>query len=730
MFRADVVSTFSELWYKVEGQRPRLSPHARFTRQVRGSETAYIAEDPAASQYYRISEAAYYFVAMLDGRVSVGEAWDACNAQLGDDAPTQRECVEVLGRLQLFGLLIADLPLSTDMVHERLAQARANKLKRRTGMWLFYSLPLLNPEPSLRRLAWLCRALFSPWMLAVWLIVGGYALMLVIQRLNRLGADVDDIARLDPGAIAVLSLVFLALRAIHEFAHAASCKAMGGRSTEIGLLLIAGILPLPYCDASSAWRFDKTWKRVLVSSAGMLAEMFVASIAAIYWAYSEPGVARGVAANVMVVASVTTLLFNANPLLRYDGYYILSDITNTPNLSQRSRDVWRYIIERYVFGVRGIQPPRIRGRGEGTLLIVYGFLSIPYRLLITVGILMLISNQYLTLGVLLAIVLTLVWVLLPTMKGLTYLLASARLTGRRVRAAAVVLLVAAVSVILFGFVPFPSSGQASAVVEPAVRSPIRATESGFVERVLVETGDHVEEGQPLMVLTSPDLMHQRAVTSATLLRARAEADRAMTQSPAAASATAAQVEAVSASLDQVNERIESLTIRAGASGVVIIPSDLGPSADVVLGRFVERGTLFGMVASTDRLVVRSLLPESARATLFLSGTAPKRVSVRVRGDAGTSHPARVTRDTPAATRDLPAESLATLAGGDVVVDPSSADRVVALSTYFLVEVTADDGLSGVMPGQRARVRFEGQPESITAQLLRRLRRFVEDRLRA
>src|SRR4051812_6260349 len=146
LLREEANTSFSDLWYRLGPTRPSLSPHAQVTRQRFGGQSAHIVEDPASGQYYRVSDSAYFFISLLDGRRTVDQAWQACNAQLGDHAPTQRECVDLLSRLQLFGLLFGAPPLPPDMIDLRRREAASRRIQRRTGRGVSMTIPLVNPE--------------------------------------------------------------------------------------------------------------------------------------------------------------------------------------------------------------------------------------------------------------------------------------------------------------------------------------------------------------------------------------------------------------------------------------------------------------------------------------------------------------------------------------------------------------------------------------------------------
>lgn len=722
MFRREISPTFSDLWYRVAPHRPRLSPHAPITRQVSGGTVGYVVEDSATGGFYRVTEAGYRFVGLLDGRRTVNDAWEACIAQLGDDAPTQKECIDLLAQCHAFGLLLGDVPVWADMAEERRSRALTMKRQRRFGNGLFFNIPLINPDRWLDRTRHLYAWAYGPVGAAVWLATFLVAGFMLASNIDRFGRGLDAGAMLDPRNLAMLGVVFLVLRTVHEFGHATACKAMGGRCPEIGLMLVAVVLPLPYCDATSSWRFPETWRRVLVAAAGVLVETFLAAIAAILWARSEPGTLSAICYNVMIVSGITTLVFNMNPLLRYDGYYILSDLAGIPNLAQRAKDLWKYLIDRYAFAVRSVNPPPLRSLREAIFVGVYGALSLPYRVFVSFGICLVVAQRYSSLGLVLAALVAAMVLAWPLLKGVGYLLWSPVLLGRRARAAGVTLAALGVLAAVIGLYPARARVYAPAWVEPSVHDVVRAGESGFVAEVLARAGEMVEKGEPLVRLENYEIVEQHAVATARLEQALAARDLATMKSAAEARAADAQVTAARYALERSAERMEALTIRAPVAGRFV--AEGGTAADVsnLVGSFMTRGTLIGHVSTVDTLVVHALVDDLEHA-YALGRPEGVRASVRVRGDAGRVVPARIERIAPAGSRSLQNAALASVAGGDIQVESATEDRVTALRPQFLVKL-APEGLAGhVLPGQRARVRLEVGRAPLAVQWARRARQF-------
>lgn len=732
MLRGEVEPSFSDLWYRVTQSRPRLSPHAHVTRQHYGPEIAYIVEDPAGGHYYRLSEAAYFFLGLLDGRTTVDEAWEAACEQLGDAAPTQRECIHLLAQLQLYGLLLGGEPISPDMLEQRVKRMRSERFQQRTGRFVFPHIPLINPEPWLERHKGLCRAIFSKFGAAVWIVAAAVALAMVLPRWRLFASELNGL--LDPRNLIWMSVLFLLIRVVHELGHAMAAKAMGGRCTEIGLIMIALILPLPYCEASSAWRMPEIWRRVLISGAGMLYEMFLAAIAGILWAVTSETDAQllhALAYNVMIIASVTTLVFNLNPLLRYDGYYMLSDIAGVPNLAMRSRQLWRYLFERHAFGLRGITPPRVRDRAELWLLIVYGMLSPFYRIFIGLSILLVVASMYLTLGLVLAAVIGVLWFVWPLLKGAGYLASSPRLIGRRGRAVGISAAAALAGVVLLGFVPLPAAAHAPGVIEPAQRAVLRTREAGFVATLAAGPGEVVEAGQVVLVLENPELQRDLRKVEAELRRTLIELDMAAGRSEAHREVAEQRVRSLREQAERARRRVAALTVRSPIEGRVAPYKGSGADLESIPGMYVERGEPLAQVVQNDRLVLEALLSDRERSWVFRAASddeiAGAPAAIRVRGDAGRTIPAKIVHLAPAAQRRLSKAALAQGSGGEVAMDPSDANRQRTLVPHFIVEVAPLEQHAHLQPGLRGRVRFDAGREPAAQQLWRRVRQYLDAR---
>ena len=133
-----------------------------------------------------------------------------------------------------------------------------------------------------------------------------------------------------------MASILIVTKSIHELGHGLMCKHFGGECHEIGFMLLV-MTPAMYCNTSDSWLLPNKWHRIAIGGAGMYVEIVMAAICTFIWWHTQPGVIHYMALNVIFLCSITTLLFNANPLLRYDGYYMLSDYLEIPNMGQNPK---------------------------------------------------------------------------------------------------------------------------------------------------------------------------------------------------------------------------------------------------------------------------------------------------------------------------------------------------------------------------------------------------------
>jgi putative peptide zinc metalloprotease protein len=704
----------SPSWYRVAGLRPRLRSHARINRHVYRGRVWYVIEDRVSRRSHRLNPEAYYVAGLMDGRRSLQEIWDAAARRFGDDAPTQDEVIRLLGQLHFADILQCEVTPDVDELLRR-----AHRVSRRTWIATVLSplairFPLFDPDRFLERwLPWY-RPLFGAGGALVWLLVVGWGVALAAQHWGELSRDVTDRV-LAPENLLIVGLVFPLLKGLHELGHACAVKAWGGEVHELGIMLLV-LMPIPYVDASAASAFPEKPRRVMVGAAGMAVELFIAAIAMFLWVEAEPGLVRAVLYNVMLIAGISTVLFNANPLLRFDGYYMLCDVIGIPNLRQRSGQYLAAALERRLFGTR--PPPVEAAPRERAWLVFFAIASFLYRLFITFSIAVFIAGKYLLAGVVLAIWVVAASVVLPLARLAGFVAFSPRLRRQRARAVIASTAVAAALALAVFVLPLPLWTNVEGVVWVPEKAVVRAGADGFVQRVLAQPGTPVRAGEVLLEAEDPALPFEIRALEARRqeLAARHQAERV--ESVVRAQITLEELRAVDADLARARERAGELTVRSPADGVFVLAA-----AQDLPQRFVRHGEQMGYVLPSAAATVRVLVPQD-RIDLVRNRT--RGVSVKLAERLDRTFAASIRREVPGASDRVPSLALSSAGGGAVALDPLSREHPRALQTHFEFELE----LPGVNPtgiGGRVFVRFEHGREPLAQQAYRVLRQLFLQR---
>ncbi|MBW2000536.1 MAG: hypothetical protein JRJ29_21585, partial [Deltaproteobacteria bacterium] len=594
---------------------------------------------------------------------------------------------------------------------------RYSKLKQNLKSPLFIRIPLFDPEPVLKRFQRVARPFFGWAGGIVWLLVVGWAVLQVGIHWSELTQDITD-RILSPGNLVILWLTFPLLKAFHEFGHGFAVKVKGGEVHEMGIMFLV-FTPIPYVDASAASAFQEKRERVLVGAAGMAVEVFMGAVALALWLNMEAGTLKSVAYNVIFLAGVSSVLFNGNPLLRYDAYYILSDLLEIPNLAPRGLKYLSYLVQKYLFRIKDQEPP-VSTPGERIWFVIYTVTSWTYRIFIYTAIILFVASKFFFIGVLFAcwgFANLFVW---PGIKGVKFLLSSPKLRRKRVQA----LMITASALALVGFlvvvVPVPLSTIAEGVLWIPEESFVRAKTEGFVEQCIVAPGRPVEKGVPLVQCSDPLIAGRIRVLEARLKELEATYDLQATSDRVKAEITKDQINRTKAELDDMRSRAGDLVIRSEASGLFVVPM-----AEDMPGRWVKRGDLIGYVLDPSRTTVRVVVDQADIDFIRLRTLG---VSVRFAHNISRVLPARIEREVPAATDRLPGQALTKEGGGRIAIDPRDRLGTTAFKKVFLfdVGVPSYEGLPNV--GERVYVRFDHGEEPLVSRWYRKIRRLFLRRL--
>ncbi len=708
-------SVYSPAWYRIAELRPRLRRHVVVHRQLYRGERWYLLEDRSNRRSLRFNPAAYTVVGLMDGRRTIESIWRIVCERLGDDAPSQDEIIRLFGELHGHDVVQCDMPPDTLELQQRFERKRRGERLGRLLNPMAIRLPLFDPDRLLERLLPWVRPLMGWAGLFLWFVIVVSAIVAAGVHWPELSRDVSDRV-LTPGNLFVIWLVFPILKALHEFGHGLMIKRWGGEVHEMGIMLLV-LVPVPYVDAAAAWGFRERHRRVLVGAAGMIVEVFVAAVAMLVWTLVEPGALRSVLYDVMLVSGVSTLVFNANPLLRFDGYYILSDWLEIPNLASRANKYVAWLCQRYLLRVPDLPDPLV-SPGERPWLLFFACASFVYRLVVMVAIGLFVASRFFVVGVVLALWSLIVMVVLPLGRIVRYLATDPGLRRRRWRAWGVAGSAATLLWLLVFVVPFPFMTVGEGVVWLSEQGTIRLGGDGFVERIAVSSGSRVEPGTVLVVCDDPELRTRERILRARLDELSIRHRAMMTRDPAEAASIAKEIEVARRELERVRSDLDALVVRSPVAGTFVLPG----AADLP-GRFLRQGAVVGYIVDPSLLTVRTVV---SQLDVDLVRSPEERVTVRPADRLDRIVEARIVRSVPAASDELPSIALSRQGGGTIANDPFARAGNVAFERYFQFELSLSDaGLVGAV-GERVYVRFDHGTAPLARQWYRHVKRVFLD----
>ena len=703
-------SIFSPSWYRVAELKPLLRSHSRIHRHEYLDEIWYVLQDPLSGRFYRFSTAAYQLIGLLDGKRSVHEVWELAASRLGDDAPGQEEVIRLLSQLHSADVLQCDVSPDGLELFQRYQRQERMRWKQRFMSPLALRFPLLDPEKFLTAWLPLVKPFFGWFGFLLWFVIVAAGCFAVATHWPELTENFTDRV-LAPQNLLLLWLTYPLVKVFHELGHAFATKVWGGEVHEIGVMLLV-FMPVPYVDASAASAFREKHRRMIVGAMGIMVELMLAALALFVWIYAEHGVIRGIAYNAMLIGGVSTLFFNGNPLLRFDGYYVLADALEMPNLGKRSNQYLGYLVQKYLFGSQSAITPA-NTASERKWLFFYSITAFCYRLFIMFAIVLFVAGKFFVIGILLACWSVFMMLVLPIFKMLKFVLSGPQIERQRARAVAISVAGVALLVASLTLFPVPLWTRAEGVVWLPDQAIIRAGTDCFVKGYVSEPDAQVFENQVLVRCEDPLLNARARQLRARLVELEALYASQRRSNRVAARLTEEELRVVRADLENLVSRIAEFDIRSPLNGRFIVPR----SSDLP-GNFVSKGDVIGYLITPG---VKSVHMAVHQDDIGLLRTGIDSVQVRLADHVNEAYPARIKRQVPSGTNQLPSAALGTDGGGTLAIDPRDGSGKRTLETVFVFELELPAETISSPIGTRVYVRIGHGDEVLARQWYRRLR---------
>jgi len=708
--------------------RLKLKESLRFTLRSIGDSTSYLLEDEATGRFFRLGLPQYTFLTMLDGRRTVSTAMMMCATLLREEAIGESETASLCKWAIESGLVESESGNSAKRREEQqLAEQKQKLLSWANPLMLRFS--LFNPDRLVNALSRYTGFLISPIGGLIWLcvVLHGFSQLAIHWTAfytNRVQAfGIDDLLW--------IAVSWVALKIAHELAHALVCARFGGRTHSCGILLLL-LIPMPFVDLTSSWRFDNKWHRILTSAAGMLMEVFIAAIACVIWTQSPPGPLQYHAGNLIISATLYTLLFNVNPLMRFDGYYMLADLLEIPNMAIHGR---QWIKGVFAFLYFGAKRPALMETGYRALAVrMYGVLAMLWSITVMVGLTLAANSLIEGFGFLVAVSGLVMWVGIPLIRLIRYLVMGAEFSqpNRLWFATATTFTVLAIGSFLH-FCPAPSVMSAPVVIDYEPLSIVRSRTFGFAERLHVRDGDSVQRGDLLVSLSNPEMRHELASLQTDIEITQLKISTLQTKDEISRMQLEQQsLGALLKRRQELETHIANLEVRAPQSGTI-----LAREFATVEGKYFSPGDEFLSIGTPGMLHAIALARQTDIG--WIDQEQPLSVEIFLWGrDHNQSIPGRVKHIDPRARDKVVHEAFAATAGGplDVVSrqqtegNDSAADALKLTQPRVAIKVELSDASENrLRAGQTGELVARSRNTSMGDFLQAKATRFISENTR-
>ncbi len=701
-------------------------------RQWRQGRRYWIVKDPLALRYYCFEEEEFALLEMLDGATSIDQIQREFERRFSPQRLSPAELHQFFSMLHRGGLVVSDAPGQGQELKRRGDEKRRRERLAKWTNVLALRFKGVDPDQWLTRLHAALGWLFSGPAVAATCLFALAAAALVFTHFDQFQAKLPTFQQFFAAENWLLIAVTLAgTKVLHEFGHGLACKRFGGECHEMGVMFLV-FTPCLYCNVTDSWMLSSRWRRAAVAAAGMYVELALAAGATFLWWFSNPGLLNSLCLNVMFVCSVSTVAFNANPLMRYDGYYILSDLLEIPNLRQKASAVVSRTLSSLVLGLRPAPDPFLPQRRRGWFA-AYAVASGVYRWVITFSILwfmwkVLEPYGLQVIGQALAGVAVLGMIDQPIVRAGGFLRAPGRWEAvKKLRLATAVALAAAVLAAVL-YAPLPHYITCGVTVQPRDAAFVYVEAPGRLTAIHAAPGDYVAAGQPLATLENVDLqlrLEQLAGRRAELLVRLTGLRRAAFGNEQAAQEIVEVEKALEALDDQLARRqrdLERLTILAPAAGTLIAPPEVAPPKPEDerlstwsgaplkrenLGAFLTDGVLLAQVGDPRQLEVM-LAVDQAHIEFLRPGQQVDVVLEPLRTVKSTT---RLEHISQAEMQNAP-KALASQTGGSLPTAPDAEGRLRPLSVTYQASAPLDDVEGVIVPGATGQARVHAGQQTL------------------
>jgi putative peptide zinc metalloprotease protein len=716
--------------------RPDLS-----ARQHRYQGRVYwVVKEPVGLNYFRFQEEEYAILQMLDGQTSLDDIKDQFEARFPPQKIGVEEIQQFIGMLHRSGLIIANVPGQGKQLKIRRDERWRKEWLGKLSNILSIRFKGIDPDRLLNWMHPKLKWMYTRTAVACCLLLGLSALGLVLVQFDVFQAKLPTFHQFFNLKNAIwLSIALGATKVIHEFGHGLTCKHFGGECHEMGVMVLV-LTPCLYCNVSDSWMLPNKWHRIAIGAGGMYIEIVIASICTFIWWFSEPGMLNHLCLSTMFVCSVSTLMFNSNPLLRYDGYYILADLVEIPNLRQKASDILNRKLGYWCLGLEQPDDPFLPERNQ-MFFALYSVAAAIYRWVVVFSIMWFLYEIWKPyrleiIGQIIGVAAIYGLAVQPLWKLGKFFYVPGRIEKVKKPRMYATLGVLAATAAAIAFIPLPHRVYCTLEIQPRDAKSIFVSVPGEIEEVFVKPGDRVDPNAKLAQLANLDVKLALAnlVGERDQNQAQLEGlERRMARDPQTASLQLQPLEEALAALNkQINDRqidLMRLTLVSPVAGTVLPPPELPvknadkqlahwsgtPLAPKNRSAYMEEGVLFCMVGDPQKMEALLVVDQEDIEYLKLE----QLVDIKLDELPGETLHGRIA-EIAAEPLTVSPRSLSNKAGGELATKTDEGGVERPLNTSYQVRVPIDDP-EGLL---RISLRGRGRVHTVAQTLGHRLWRYV------
>ncbi|MFK7893105.1 MAG: site-2 protease family protein [Granulosicoccus sp.] len=713
MLASDSKERFEEIWDRVAECCFRLSDCVAVHPVTYRGVEYFLLNNSLDGQQFRISAAIYCLIENMNGRRTLAQICSKHFVIASDSIEYQKKILESLTRLLSAGFLISNSPVDSEVVVSHRRRTRQMRKKARWTTWMSHRISLLDPDRVLSmmvpKIPWLfdMRVFYAALSVVVVTIVLGIMSLepLIVFGSQRIG---------DPHHWMILILVYPLIKVLHELGHCVTAKYSGISIHEVGITFLV-FIPVPYVNASSASTIESKRRRILISSAGIIVEVLLACLALLIWLMVPDGTVREIAYAVIVIGGVSTVLFNGNPLLKFDGYYILMDVIEIPNLASRSASYYRQLIRDYIFCL-ATSKQYMYQINECRWLLLYGAASTIYRIGICVVMALFFYLEIPVLGVVLALWIFLVQLLVPLLNFFGSLVSTSEVSECSLVRSSVLVVCISMLLLVTGLPVYSTTSFAEGIIMLPQRAIVRAETDGFLKKIYVEDNAKVKGGDILYELANPEIDTRVYLARSTVKEMELRFAMESFSDRTARKMQEERLKEARNNLLTLLKEKEKHVVRSTASGI----ARLSVGNDEI-GRFVRQGDSLAYLADESTSIVRVVTTQKDAMRLRNS---VRNVEVRLVTNSNEILPGRLLGEVPLGSDTLPSASLGIRSGGAIQVDARDTTGVTPLRRVFTFDVEIPASEKAAFVGSRALVRFHHGTSALLVDIYRSIRYMI------